>query len=395
MATHAYVLAAAVLTVSGGTLAVASCGESEAAREEQAMAAAIPQRLQADGSIRLSDEDKEALGLRTEAAATGSLASMSLRYGVVHAPLGQDALVVSPVAGKVARAPAAQLGAVVKEGAALVEIVPSLGTAERVSLGVQSADIAGQIESLTHEFETKGREVQRNRELAKSNVVSEQALQQSDTALAALSAKLEALRQAQKLRASADGVTLRAPVDGTLVQLDAQVGAAVQAGQILARVLTGGGRWIDVAVQPTEPPGTAYEVDIAAGQETPRARVAARLLARGFVVGEDGARRDRIVVEGEGAARLLPGAVVSVYVAGDEKRGILVPETAVVTSAGGDVVFVEIKPSVFAARPVDIGARLGGTVRVDGGVAEGERVVMAGAIALFGESKRAELRHTE
>src|SRR5437016_2848890 len=62
-------------TVSSG------CGrQSEATREAAAMQAATPNRVQADGAIRLTDADRAALGLTVQSAAEADLPNATLRF---------------------------------------------------------------------------------------------------------------------------------------------------------------------------------------------------------------------------------------------------------------------------------------------------------------------------
>ena len=56
-----------------------ACSDSEQDREEAAMASAVPHRLQADGSIVLSDADRKALDLTIEPAVDGELPATAIR----------------------------------------------------------------------------------------------------------------------------------------------------------------------------------------------------------------------------------------------------------------------------------------------------------------------------
>ncbi len=361
--------------------ALLSCGDSEAEREAAMMAKATPRRMQTDGSLRLSEADRQALGLRVEAAAEASLATSSLRFGRAQARSGEEAFVVAPVAGRIARAPFVQLGAIVAADARLVELVPLLGAAERVSLGVQAADIAGQLNATQRELNAREADAARAKELVGS-VVSEAALQQAETAVAVTRAKLEALERAQEVSVDGGGVTLRSSVAGTLVALDAPVGVVVPAGAVLARILKAGPRWIDLGVPADDVTGAQYEVKIG---ET---WVAARLISRGAVVADDGARHDRLEVAGDVSVGLLPGASVAVRVAGEASRGIVISERALVP---GDVVFVEASPGRFTDRVVRVVARFGGRARVEG-LQTGDLIVTEGAMSLRGESLKSQMQ---
>jgi multidrug efflux pump subunit AcrA (membrane-fusion protein) len=86
---------------------------------------------------------------------------------------------------------------------------------------------------------------------------------------------------------------------------------------------------------------------------------------------------------------------VSVQVARNALRGIVVPESALVPGVNGDTVFVETSSGVFTAREVQVVARFGGQVRLSSGLKPGDSVVVQGAMGLQGERLRSQLRHVE
>ncbi len=366
------------------------CAESESAREERALKAAVPERLMADGTIQLSDADRESLGLVVAEAVEAELPNVSLRFGAVRSRVGDEALVVAPVAGQVLRPPMVTLGTAVQAGAPLLEILPLLGAAERLSVGVQSADLEGQLAIAERELLTREAELARSRELAKSNIVSPSKLQEAETAAVTMRARLEALRRARGAtsQGTAGPIPLRSPIAGVVVRLEVVVGASVHSGDTLVRILKPGPRWVDVGVPVTEPAGEQYEVSD--GERW----IPAKLVARGGVVDTDGSRHDRIELA-EDNERIAPGAVVSVRVGKGEAKGVVLPESALVPGSGGDVVYVEVSKSKFAARVVQVAARFEQKVRLASGVKTGERVVIHGVMGLRGESLRSELRHQE
>ncbi len=365
-----------LLAVAAAAATVAACRARDAPRELLPPAPA--------GAVRLSEQQQRALGLELVVAREGDLPDVSLRFGRVRARLGEDALVVSPVAGRIDRPAPVALGESLVAGATLLEIVPVLGAGERVSLGVQGAEIEGQIESAARELAARQAEAARDRELAKDQIVSAERLQRAETAVATTRARLDALRRARGLQARGEGgaIALRAPVAGTVVALDAPVGAVVRAGDTLARILRPGPRWVDVAVPPDDLVGTRYEVQVASSF------VPARLVSRGAVVEEDGARHDRLELGAEHAARVLPGSTVVVRVAVGPAQGVIVPESALVPGVGEDRVWVAAGDGAFSARAVKVAARFGGQARIAAGLRPGERVVARGAMALRGEEMR-------
>ena len=372
------------------TLAVVACGESESAREAKAMQGAVPQRLRPDGSIQLTPDDKTALGLIVAPAAEGDLPESALRFGRVLSPPASEGQVVSPVTGRIVQAPTVQLGSTVRAGATLVEIMPVLDTPERISVGTQSAEREAQIEAAERDLAKAEADAARARSLS-PQIVSAAKLQEADTIVATTRARLEGLRNARTASGEAQTriVPVTAPIGGTVFALNVAVGGLVNRGDVLAQIVTGGPLWIDVAVPPDDPVSDGYEIATAGGP------VHARLLARGRVIDADGTRHDRLVVESPQSATLSPGSTVSVQVARNASRGIVLPESALVPGVDGDTVFVETSPGVFTAREVQVAARFGGQVRLSSGLKPGDAVVVQGAMGLQGERLRSQLRHVE
>ena len=378
-----------VLTIVLAVSAV-SCGESESAREARAMKDATPQRLRPDGTIQLSDQDRTALGLVVASAAEGDLAESALRFGRVVSLSANEGHVVSPVTGRVTRPPVVQLGAEVKAGAVLVEIMPALDTPDRIAVGTQAAEREGQIEAAAGGLAQAEAEAARARQLS-PHIVSAAKLQEAETAVVTARARLDGLRNARTVasHAQTNPVSVSAPIAGTVTAITVDVGALVNKGDVLARVVREGPVWIDVSVPPDDPVGDRYVVTRSSGT------IAARLLARGSVMDADGTRHDRLVVDAAQSAGLSPGASVSVQVAHGASRGIVIADSALVPGVDTDTVFVETASGIFAARPVQVAARFEKQVRVASGLKVGDRVVVQGAMALQGERLRSQLRHVE
>jgi cobalt-zinc-cadmium efflux system membrane fusion protein len=364
-------------------VALAACARGKDVDEQKS----APARPLQGGIVQLSEQERRALDLEVTPAVEADLPEASLRFGRVRARLGEEALVVSPVAGRIPRPAQVELGTQVQAGQPLLEVVPVLAAGERVSLGVQGAEVRGQIEATARELARLETEARRSSELAQSNIVSAAKLQEVETAVATTRAKLEALRQARGVQSRGEGgaIALRAPMAGTVVMLNAPVGAVVVSAEVLARIIRPGPRWVDVAVPPEEPQGERYEVASA------QTWMPARLVARGAVVEADGTRHDRIEVEGPAAAALVPGAAIPVRVARGPLRGVVLPESALVPGLGAEIVYVELKAGTFAPRLVEVAARFDGRARLKSGLKAGEGVVTRGAMALRGEAFRSQL----
>lgn len=375
------------LTILCACIVLLACGESESTREARQIAEATPQRLRPDGSIQLTAADRAALGLVTVPAAEGDLPESALRFGRVLSPPVAEARVVSPITGRLTRAPFVQVGAAVRSGVPMLEIMPVLDTPDRIAVGAQTAEREGQIEAAGREVAKAETDAQRARALS-PQIVSAAKLQEAETALATARARLDGLRGASAASEQAQmrAVTVTAPIAGLVSAINVAVGALVNRGDVLAEIVAAGPRWIDVLVPPDDPPGDAYEVSVPSGF------IPARRLARGVVVETDGTRHDRLVVDAPRSTALSVGSTVSVYVSHGTARGIVVPESALVPGVDTDTVFVEASPGMFAPRPVRVVSRFAGKVRLDAGVKPGEPVVVQGTMSLQGERLRSQLR---
>jgi multidrug efflux pump subunit AcrA (membrane-fusion protein) len=96
------------------------------------------------GAIVLDERSRAALDLVVAAATEADLPEVRIRYGKVVARPGDELLIASPITGRVAQIERA-IGDRVTTSDEIARISPSLGAAERASLGVQSADITAQV----------------------------------------------------------------------------------------------------------------------------------------------------------------------------------------------------------------------------------------------------------
>ena len=362
------ILAAAVV--------LSGCGFGGAEEEH---GGAAHRRVDEQGRVVLTQEERAALGLETASAALGSLTPSTLRFGKVVARPDEDALVSTPITGRL-EAPAVALGATVEVGEVLLVIEPLVDAASRASLEAQRRELLGQIEGARAQVQAKQADLSRIVTLVRSGLATEAERAQAEAALASERARVESLQRAAAELAGTTGgrLELPAPAAGVVAMLATEAGSTIAQGTVVARIVRAGPRWIDVAVPPGDPVGSAYQVQGVAGP------VAARLLMRGAVVQADGTRRDRLEAASTAAPSLPPGATVPVEVL-HEVRGLVVPVIALVRRGRETLVFVENEADHFAPSPVQVAARNGSRAVVASGLSPGDRVVTLGASSLLGE----------
>ncbi len=358
----------------GTAVALTACGHRD--REEVAQAHA---RVDEHGRVVLTSEERVALGLETVPVEQGVLTTSSVRYGRVVGRPQEDALVTAPMTGRLVAPPVA-LGASVTAGDVLVALEPLVDTASRATIEAQRRELDGQVESASAQVEAKIADLRRVTTLVSSGLATDADRAQAEANLMSERARVASLRRASGDLARMTGgrIELRAPVAGIVAILATEVGALVQQGSILARIVRVGPRWIDVALPPGDVVGSGYRV------RGPSGTTPATLQFRGVVIQSDGTRRDRLEVAADAAADLPPGATVPVDVLRDT-QGRIVPRTALVRRGRDTLLFVEIESNRYEARPVQVAAQDDTHAVLTSGVVPGDRVVVRGASALLGE----------
>jgi multidrug efflux pump subunit AcrA (membrane-fusion protein) len=336
-------------------------------------------------AVVIDESSRAALSLEVAAAVEDDLPDVRVRYGRVIPRPGDELVITSPVTGRVTWVSAHAVGDQVAANAELVTVTPVLAPNERAALGVQAAELGAQTEQAEHDLALREAELTRAEDLARDGVVSQAKLQEARAAAANARAHLAAARQGRQAHAAASGraTSLTAPAEGTLVSQGPVLGSAVTLGEGIARVLRAGPRRIDLSTGVSDPVASAYEVHLGDGW------VPARMVARGMTVSDDGNRHDVLELQSSGEAPL--GSTVVVRLAAASARGIVVPDAAVLPSAGGDVVYVERAHGAFEPRLVQIAARFAGKLRLAAGIKPGESIVVRGASALRGEALRSAL----
>lgn len=182
-------------------------------------------------------------------------------------------------------------------------------------------------------------------------------------------------------------ITLRAPIDGVVVDLTAREGMTVAPGDTLFRINGLSTVWVNAAVPESQAaylrPGAAAQVrsPAVAGTEfrgtvqaiLPDVDVATRTI------------RARIELDNRDQV-LVPGMFVNVTLGTEGADVLAVPTEAVIRTGTRTVVIVEDDSGAF--RPVDIetGAEVGGQTEIRQGLDAGQRVVVSGQFLLDSEA---------
>jgi RND family efflux transporter MFP subunit len=321
------------------------------------------------------------------AFATATVAKRTVReaipaQGVLRAAAGSEALVTAPASGVLVAEPSPpRIGQAVRKGDLLAHLAPRLGgetDTATLDLALQRSRLA--LEQARHERE-------RLEGLFAAEAIPERRVVEARNQEQLARAELESARKRlAPYQGGGGGLALRAPVSGTVADVKAAAGAAVEAGQPLFHIADLKQLWLEARIPESQlgrlknPSGAWFRVpgfdqifDLVVGKN-------ARLIALGGVVDKDSRSVPLVLAFDNPRGQLRVGMAVQAYVLTDAVREALaVPASALIDDAGQMVAFVQKSGEAFERRTLVLGARDGDFVEVKSGLAEGERVVTLGA----------------
>lgn len=340
-------------------------------------------------ALNLPMESQFLIGLRTARVVEGTFQARTPMLAHFVSRPGGSATLRAPVSGELV-APTAGFptaGSSVRVGQVLAILRTPVGSPDRVSVAEARLQATNAVSEARRALALAQRDAAQIPHLLggiseRDRLDREQSVEVARSALTAAQAALSAI-------GTEGGLIVRAPVSGRLGPTQVRPGDQVQAGDALFRVLNADGIWLEAQV-----PERAY----AAGART-LAGAAARVTASALpdaqfdaVVLDAGQEVDpatgsftvTLAVEstGEGAG-LRPGMSGTAWLgAGDARPALLLPDSAVVESAGIYLGFVKVGPEAFETRTLKLGSRSDRVWEVLDGVRAGERVVTDGTYAL-------------
>ncbi|MFT3766984.1 MAG: efflux RND transporter periplasmic adaptor subunit [Minicystis sp.] len=393
---------AALLIGTAGCHKEASAGTAPPAvrvQEESAPAKAASSGAAADkGRIEIDPALVESGRVRVAPAERRVLDGELLLAGDVVPAEDGEADVGALVAGRVAALSAAE-GDRVKKGQILALIeAPDVGRATadllrtRGHAAVAARKLARQID-LEAQHATSQNAVDEAR-------AEDQAARADLAAARTLLATLGAGEPAEGAGAVGARVAVRAPIDGIVVQRSAVLGGPVAIERSLFHLVSPDHLIVRARLPEASarsvPAGTAASIRPRAPAGSARCEAT---VAASFGIVDEATRTVPLRLRPRGACPfLVPGAYVDVALhgegaaSGERAAAVVVPAEAVVDVRGVLTVFVAAdRPGVFLARPVRVGSTAGASLAIEAGLAEGERVVVGGALLLKGEMLRSVL----
>jgi cobalt-zinc-cadmium efflux system membrane fusion protein len=337
----------------------------------------------------MSDAQIKANGIAVEPAGRATIQERLHLPAEIRVDAERSVAIGAPVEG-IAQSVLVSAGAVVRRGQALLTIQSPAAAQWRAELASAQARL-----SLAKTA------YQREKTLWEERISARQDLEAAQTALKEAEIAAQAARQRlDALGIAADGkvsgiVTVRAPLDGVVIEKPAVAGQAVDAGKPLLTIADLSRVWVEAAV----PADSLAQV----GTGMP-ARISVNALPGaldgtvsfvGPVLGEATRMATaRIALSNQGR-KLRPGMLATVDLLGPPAQApVTVASEAVQTVHEHDLVFVRT-PTGFQAREVSVGRSDGKRTEILKGVAAGMSYATAGSFLLKAELGKSEAGHDD
>jgi len=341
-----------------------------------------------ESEISFLKEQQWSLDFASERVSERTLRPSLSVSGSVRARSSGEVHVTAPVAGRLLTAGGAfpSIGMDVERDQILVSLAPRLdGQADVATLELAVARAQLDVEHTVKELE-------RLEGLLAEGAVQERrvvaARRDEGRAQAELTAAQRRLQQYGRIQlaassGSAGGITVRAPISGTLVAVGVAPGMFLEEGREMFHIVDLDQLWLEVRVPEAsvgsseKASGAWFEVG---GFSEPFLVDSDRVVSTGGVVDER-TRTVPVIFEIDNPSRSLRvGMFARAHLlTGAPVTGVAIPTEAVIEDGGQSVAFVHVGGESLERRVVSLGVREGGLVEVIDGIRSGERVVTRGA----------------
>ncbi len=380
-----------------GLLIVAGCGRAPAPTPP---AGEKPKTESDLSKTTLSHEARNSLGIRTEPARLESVQESRERTGWVVPKQGDDVTLTAPVPGIIRQGKVPLVpGAEVEKGQELFELEPVVPPLEQVQLASLKRGIENDIAKARESFRAATSEYTRIKDLHEQKLRGQQDLEQAAARLAYAKEDLAAATDRQKLfalqgkgKSGLPPQTIESPRTGRILSVSVTPGQYVSAGTPLASVADLSTLWlrVPVAEQDLARVDRRKEADVVLRSAREK-RLRAKPLSLVRAIDPDRHTADLLYeLPGVLGLNLFKDQMVTVFVPlGDSREETVVPYSAVVFDAyAGAWIYLDRTPKdakhdTYERRRVELGASRGSDVVIRPGCKKDERVVIAGAAALF------------
>ncbi len=387
-----------------------SCGRKQDGDDQKDKRASTPvQKNDDEPSVQLSDEAQRLAGIGTQTLTTQNVAPQTVAYGRLEEDPSASFVLRAPIAGNLRAITShawPSIGQKLGSGTVIGLIEARFTPSERIGLNTQLTTARSEMEAATASVAAASSAYERARILnADNRNVADRVVQDAEAHLRAEEAREKSASDTVRMLTasiqppgSQTGRPLVVERSGDVVELLAQPGEAIEPGspilriaqldRLLARVDIPLGERVapsstGALIQPAgfedQPPLHAVRIAFSATTDpkAPGASILFRL---------DGTR-----------SGLRPGLAVVAYLTtqGVSRKGMIIPQSAVVRVAASPYVYVATKPGRYERRGVSIDQPLGSGYYVTSGFAAGDRIVTVGAQTLLSQELKSQLKSDE
>ena len=348
---------------------------------------ALSGREAAPDAISFLKEQQWRTSFATVRISEGALNESVAGPGRVTPPAGGEVTLTATFDAAVAPEPWPYAGLDVEKRKVLFRLLPRVGERSLPELRAEATSLAADVEAAK-------RRVERLTELLRVEATSAAELERAQATLAGLEARLNSARQgmgaADEPGGSSAGtaIVVTAPWSGRVAEVSVSPGQTVTAGAPLARVVKLRPLWIVVSLRPEDAarvqgrpsglllrrPGSTGVMNVGAED--------VRIVSQSPEVDPQTASVSLILEVNRSASDLAIGSGVEaeLLLAG-ERKGIVIPASALIDDSGVSVAYVQIEGESFARREVRVVVRQGEQALVEG-LGVGERLVTVGGGAI-------------
>ena len=338
-----------------------------------------------EGFVPVAAENFSSIGIKTEKVTAGSLGSEILAQATATAPPTGRSSLTARADGAITRI-YKRLGDAVGAG----ETVALLESREAAAIMAERASAAARAQATTSALN-------RERRLFEEKITARQDLEAAQAEAAQAQAELrrtEAAVRAAGVTSDGRHIAVRSLIGGRITKMDAELGAFVSAGTELFEVANPRSIQIEAAVPWADAqrirPGDPAFIELGGGEIL-------QAVVRSTTPSLDtDSRAATVVLSPLGIpAGLTQGQAFRVRIrprGADTAGRIVLPESAVQTVEGRNVVFLQVRGG-FQATPVTTGERSGGRIEILEGLKPGAVVATEGAFVLKSQLGASEAEH--
>lgn len=386
-----------------------SSGESTHAGAPTTSPSAEPKEFEGEAAVlKLDVETQHRIGLKAEPVKAVALRPQITAYGAVEEDPAASYTLRAGYAGYLRsdeNVAWPRLGQHIRARTRVASLHLRLSAMERLEIQSRRLEAQSEIDALKAELESARASFENKKNLNEhGKVVSDRAMEEAETMVRVEEVKLSAAQkrkslfdQAAESESSDDDIPVLVEVEGNVVQLLAQPGEAVEAGQPLMRVAR-----LDRLIARIDLPlgarpreiDTTASIILFSGEPSVLAGV---LLGPASAVGNQTKGTSLLygltVPEGE----LLPGAPVQavLFHGGHPRSGVLVPREALLRFAGSARVYIQTGEEEFEARDIVPQYPTPDGWFVLSGIKPGERIVTTGAQLMLSEQLKSQIELEE